>query len=130
MKTYKKIDLWIQIALMALGILWGLIIAEFRLVFSYIAVGSVQVISAIVHLFLSDNYTPHRARKFYGIIVFILVFLLTFMFNTDYGIGFGFVMLIISPILAIWYIWICSKEKKLLENASEKQTESSDFYEM
>ncbi|MCG2616463.1 hypothetical protein LZZ85_19340 [Terrimonas sp. NA20] len=130
MRSFKPIDFWIQIILIVMSTLWALTVGDFRFIWSYILVGSVQVISALIHLICSGHYIPQKSRKFYGMVVLVLALLSTFLFNSRQGIEFGVVMLVVSPFLAAWYAWICYEEIKISENPSNKKSSSSDFYEM
>jgi hypothetical protein len=130
MKTFKKIDFRVQIVLIIISTLWALTVGDFRFIWSYILVGSVQVISALIHVICSGHYTPQKSRKFYGMLVLLLALLSTFLFDSRQGIEFGVAMLIISPFLAAWYAWICYEEIKLLEKTSQKKSSAPDFYEM
>ncbi|MET0463126.1 MAG: hypothetical protein ABW007_08225 [Chitinophagaceae bacterium] len=127
MKTFKPIDFWTQAILILLSTMWALTVGDFRFIWSYILVGSIQVISALIHLFCSGKYIPLKGRKFYGVIVLILALLSTFLFNSRNGIEFGMVMLVISPFLAIWYAWICYEEIKRLENPSQKKSDPAEL---
>ena len=141
MLAYKKIDLGLQI-LLAIATLfflyqnstrdWSNIDATpllKRIDFSYffLGLGALQVISAFVHYFLFKQFRKSRLRKIYHIgAVSAIVWLSIVLFFSSIniisiylGIIMGVIMLIVSSLLAIFYMVICGKEiwnsKKIYE---------------
>lgn len=117
MKFFKAIDLGLQIFLIPLSTI--IAIADTNYLFiAYIVVGSWQILSALIHLLLNQHYIALKARRYYTITAFssLLLMLVFFTSGTTTFIYYGFFMLIVSPILAIWYVYICLEEKKRLEH--------------
>ena len=129
MRKFKTIDLWTQGILIGLCTPGAIAVGDFRFIIAYIIVGSVQVLSALIHLVLNGNYVALTTRKYYGLIVVTLLALLSITFNSDFGIIYGLFMLIVSPFLAVWYIRICYRELQLLETSPDQNTSSTDFHE-
>lgn len=116
MKQFKAIDLILQIILIPIGII-GTLVNPDSMFLAYGIVGIWQVTSAIIHGLFSQKYIALKARKYYGLIVGVLIIgALLFMNGTDTFIYYGFMLLIVSPFLAIWYAWICYTENKKLES--------------
>ncbi len=120
MKQFKAIDLVLQILLISICTIGALINPD-SLFVAYAIVGSWQIISAITHLIFYQRYTAIKARKYYGLIVILLILgVMLFINSRDGSIYYGLMLLIISPFLAIWYAWICYTENKKLQNVRNK----------
>lgn len=116
MKHFKAIDLALQIFLILLFTIVA--IADTGYLFTaYIVVGSWQILSALIHLLFNQHYIALKARRYYTIAAFssLLLMLVFFTAGKTTFIYYGFFMLIFSPVLAIWYVYICHEEKKRLE---------------
>ena len=115
MKTFKLIDFWGQVLLIAgslLSILW-----DSEIVFyGYFFVGGWQLLSCVAHGSLKDKYFAVNDRKYY-LLTLLWVFI-TGIVTIPVWILYGFGLLFVSPFLAIWYASICYAENKLLEHKS------------
>jgi hypothetical protein len=114
MRLVKIVDFRAQLLLIIGGILLCVVNPEL-LFYPYFIVGGWQVLSCMTHMFLPHFY-PYSGRKIYlwvllfvGFAGFICVFL------PDSIISYLFILLIISPLMAIWYCFICYKEVKLYQ---------------
>lgn len=120
MKQFKATDLVLQILLISICTIGALVNPD-SLFMAYTIVGAWQVISAITHLIFYQRYTALKARKYYGLIVILLILgAMLFINSRDGSIYYGLMMLIVSPFLAIWYTWICYTENKKLQSAQQK----------
>ncbi|PZR26021.1 MAG: hypothetical protein DI535_15825 [Citrobacter freundii] len=117
MKRFKAIDLRIQIFLVPLFTIIAIIDQGYFFT-AYIVVGSWQMLSALLHLWLGQHNIALKARRSYTIAAFssLILMLLFFTLGTTTFIYYGAFMLIVSPMLAIWYIYICYEENKRLEH--------------
>ena len=119
MKLFKTID-WVgQLLLIVIGAVLalvknaGFLSTDFTL--AYVLVGGWQMLSVLVHLFL-PKAVKINARKYYlwllaltmlaGIIIGLAI--------EDAIIGYLFAMLFWTPLLAIFYLFICYKEARQL----------------
>lgn len=119
MKLFKTID-WVgQLLLIITGGALALVknagffSTDFTI--AYVLVGGWQMLSVLVHLFL-PKAVKIKARKYYlwllaltmlaGVIIQLIV--------KDAIIGYLFAMLFWTPLLAIFYLFICYKEARQL----------------
>lgn len=126
MRTFKMIDLRLQAGLIIGGIIYaiaGLSNSGIHPIYSYIVVGSWQVISYCIHYFFFMPTIFQSERIQYGKIVLAIliigsVLLIPVLFQLSMTVPFLFVyliaLLIISPFLAIYYLVICWKEYRLI----------------
>lgn len=123
MKIFKSIDLIVQLFTIVLGVVFGLIHMEYGFYF-YFIVGGWQVLSCLIHAVFPQYYNKVKDRRRYLITLLVLVissFLLFLGFYFEFEpllaliIPFGFILLLISPIMAIWYCYICYRELKLYQ---------------
>ncbi len=121
MKTYKTIDYYGNFVLIIAILFYTFIkgnldyLASFYLCFS---IWHSQ--SALVHFLNKQQFYYHPKRKFYECLLFSLaIILLTFYVNVRFfdviflskiAIMFSYLLIIVSPILAILYMFICNKE--------------------
>jgi hypothetical protein len=117
MKRFKTLDLGIQILLIPLFTIIAIADAAYLFI-AYIVVGSWQTLSTLLHLWFDQHYIALKARRYYTITALSSLFLmlLFFMAGRTPFIYYGLFMLIASPVLAIWYVYICYEEKKRLEH--------------
>lgn len=117
MKQFKTIDLWGQIILIPLCTVIAIVDVGY-VFYSYIIVGSWQILSMLIHLMLQPHYIALKARRYYSITAVGLLLLMMLFFPTGQTgfIYYGIFMLLVSPFVAIWYLYICYEEKKRLEH--------------
>lgn len=115
MKTFKLIDFWGQVILISsslLSVLWDTEIVFY----GYFVVGGWQVCSCVAHGYLENNYFQAKDRKYYTKTL-LWVFIIG-VISIPVWIIYGFLLLFVSPFMAIWYASICYTENKLLEHKS------------
>ncbi len=117
MKLYKELDLWIQVVLILVCTIYPLIDRSF-LFSSYFIVGGWQLISSLVHEFLRKLYFPAHNRRYYYRTLFWLLVAGILCWLTPLILLYGMLLLIISPLLAIWYLHICYTETRVLKHKS------------
>lgn len=116
MKTFKRIDCVLQAVLIVLGI--GMAIASGEILSelffaAYFIVGGWQVLSAIVHLFYRAPYKT-KMRKGYLISLGLVILMLLLCLPGENIISGLLVLLIVSPLMAIFYLVTCIRETKAL----------------
>lgn len=117
MLLFKKIDLVGQICLIVYAILIALFKRDYELnITSYCMVGGWQVLSYLVHIFVSEHYYPAKQRDHYGYVLFWLLLVAAFLFIAKGLFLLVVALLFISPFLAIWYVIICDREIKRLRD--------------
>lgn len=102
MKTYKKIDLALQLLLIPIFIIITCTNIHSFLFPAYFTVGAIQLISTLVHLI--TKYQPvSTARKYYNItLLFIAAGTLSFLVP-QFAFFYLYFLLFFSPIMAICY---------------------------
>lgn len=121
MKIFKSLDLGLQLILFITGVLFCVLTPR-NFTYAYCIVGSWQMLSCIVHGFI-PTYYPYSGRKIYLWALLVLISLGFVIFSIDsfqsFSTGaiiyFLFGLLIVSPMMAIWYTYICYKEVKLFQ---------------
>ncbi|MGN6291714.1 MAG: hypothetical protein ACTHMV_03140 [Chitinophagaceae bacterium] len=118
MKLYKELDFWIQVVLILNCTLYPLLIDSYFLLYSYLIVGSWQLLSAGIHWVLPKSYFPVPGRLYYlrtllGLLIAGILSLFTKLIFI-----YGVLLLIVSPMLAIWYAYICYAENRVIEHKS------------
>ena len=115
MKTFKLIDFWGQVSLIAASLL-SLMWRPDIVFLGYFVVGGWQVVSCLLHVSMPGGYLAVHDRKYYNR---TLIWLLAIgILSIPFWLLYGFCLLIISPFLAIWYASICYAENKLIEHRS------------
>lgn len=102
MKTYKKIDVALQVLLVPIFIIIACTNPHSFLFPAYFTVGAIQLISALVHV--AKKYQPvTTARKYYNItLLFIAAGTLSFLVPR-FAFVYMYFLLFFSPIMAICY---------------------------
>ena len=121
MKTFKLIDFWIQAVLIPGGIVFALVNHNYFL-YSYLVVGGWQFTSCIIHEFFKGSYYRDSGRRAYLITTLIvlslglILFLALTWFGFFVSLIYAFLLLIFTPMIAIWYVSICNAENKMLRH--------------
>jgi len=114
----KRMDLYAQLLALILPFIIGCYYQETLYFFyAYFSVGGAQVLSAIANRCLLHRELRHETRGAYewllGIILVSAACCWWFRLEEP-ALGGLFILLILSPIMAIWYWFLClSEEKKL-----------------
>lgn len=112
MRTFKLIDCWVQAGLLFSHLVIGTAFSIEWLFLGYLTVGAWQLSSCAVHASSKGKFIPDKTRKYYyKTLLWLLILNICFL---PAWFLFGFVMLFLSPFLAIWYLVICAAENKVL----------------
>jgi hypothetical protein len=118
MKMMKLTDLAAQL-LIPLGSLVCISFpddSEFRFIYLYFLTGGWQILSLITHLFLNKSWINRKERNQYGLTVLwvLVIGFLSYIFLPLF-MYFLFGLLLVSPVLAIWYFVIGIGEWKRIK---------------
>jgi hypothetical protein len=114
MRLVKTIDFRVQLVLIIAGILLCAI-TPYQFHIAYFTVGGWQVLSCLTHIFL-PHYYAHSGRKYYQWSLLFVAFLgIICLFFPDSILSYLIILLIVSPIMAVRYCYICYKEVKLYQ---------------
>ena len=125
MKTFRLIDLVIQLSLVLLGILSGfksLFGTPVFFLYFYFIVGGWQICSMLTHYFLFTATSLHHLRTYYAKICLVLL-IISLVLGILYSlipetifliVLYGYALLWGTPFLAFFYFAICLKEYKLM----------------
>lgn len=115
MKLLKQIDLGLQLIVVLVCAILLFCYKEF-LFQAYLIVVGYQSLSAIFHIFLRRHYQQLKARQSYNLVLLFTILLTPSFFINSYTAGYlAVALLLASPFLVIWYLYICNEEKKRLE---------------
>ena len=114
MKTIKISDISFQVLLLIAGLIntfWG----DENFFMTYFLVGGWQFLSFFYHALLSYNWIYEEQRKYYGkmllwIVICGLVSYALVWLNMPVILFYLFILLIVTPFMAIWYFIIGLKE--------------------
>jgi hypothetical protein len=112
MKKFKIIDFWVSVGLIISTIVFGFITIDFKTIIGYCIVGSWQIISMITHVFAKCN-SKKRGRLFHYFLTLIMLVLFGMNFILhNLQIQILFILLIVTPFMAIYYTALCYWEIK------------------
>lgn len=109
MKTFKRADLAFQAALIIGFTITGLIDPGSVLV-GYFVVGSLQVISMIIHAIKSWNTRKGSKRFYYHRITATVIIAASLAWVIPYFFLVWYALLFLAPVMAVYYLWICYYE--------------------
>lgn len=114
MKTFKQIDVWIQMLMILVFTILSLIRQDATFIIGYFTVGGWQVISMVAHE-VGGSFTNAGSRRYYyhRLTLFTVLFMLLSMWLTPLLLIFG-ILLFAAPVLALYYLYICYKEWQVL----------------
>lgn len=109
MKTFKLIDFWLQVILIAACILLN-ILGLLDPLSAYFIVGGFQLIGMLMHEITKSFIPRHSARRIYQNIVYVIVgcMLLSPLLNAFVFIFYP--MAFAAPFMAVYYVRICYRE--------------------
>lgn len=115
MKLLKQIDLGVQLIVVLVCVTLLFCYKEF-LFQAFFIVAGYQSLSAVSHIFLRRHYQQLKARQSYNIVLLVTALLSPSFFINGYTAGYiAVILLLSSPFLVVWYLYICYEEKKRLE---------------
>ncbi len=116
MKTFKLVDLRIQVFLLVGSVIMMLLFRTAEAIFlAPLIVGGWQVVSMLVHLF-TRNIQKKSARLYYSFTTLgiIMVSLCFWIWPIEPSFIFAAILLFLSPFLALTYLSICYQEYETL----------------
>jgi hypothetical protein len=115
MLKFKKIDLFVQVFGIILLIAVALIFRGENWLYAYFVIGTIQVLSMLIH-YVKSWFTSKGSNRYkYQLIILIITIItpLAFVVNSPFFVLYA--LLYTAPLLAIYYCYVCFKEIKILE---------------
>lgn len=109
MKTFKKADLIFQVALIVTFTILVLL-KVVNIVTAYFVVGSIQVLSMLIHAVTKRNTRKGSKRYYYHRITAIIISVAALSCVTPLIFIALYSLLFFAPFMAIYYVWICFYE--------------------
>ncbi len=120
-RTWKRIDFFIQAILILAGFAFAFIrgFDGDEVLFAYLIVGAWQLLSCLVNAVWTRGQWKVSDRKAYLIFVFIVlgtgvIFYITADLIGDAIFTYLIGLLILTPLMALWYLSICYREWQLI----------------
>jgi hypothetical protein len=114
MKTIKLYDAWIQSILISVFIILSLVNRGNSFLIGYFVVGAYQVVNTIIHV-LYNFKSIGKYRRYYNLTLIYIAFVIGIAFLFPYILFIvAYLMLFVSPFLAVAYNAICFYEVKRL----------------
>jgi len=111
MNALKKVDVIGQASLLILWLLSVLLPFTWeKALMGYFIVGSWQFTSAIIHRLRKDKMLVVSARTHYERMLLVVVLGLASFFNPTVVFIYLYILLFVSPVMAIWYFTISLRE--------------------
>ena len=110
MKKFKQADVLISGVLIIASIGWAFTTYDERFFVGYFVVGGWQVVSMIVHTVMDWFCEKGTARSNYQWTVFLIIIVALLGFVIYPLLIIYFLLLFLSPFMAIWYTWLCYNE--------------------
>lgn len=115
----KQTDLIIQLAAVALPAIEAIYYTDIScLMMAYLALGSAQVISCIINGFALPAGFKHKHRIAYQYVlasIAIVTFAIVAGKSDDQRAFIFYSLMVASPFIAAWYMWLSYKEVKFLK---------------
>ena len=127
MKTvlfFKQFDFVAQILAFLIPVVSAVVVSRYYLIiFCYLAGGAVQVISCIANGLALNKFYRNKGRVVYEYLLFgmALITFITLLFRgghliPDLLLGAFYAIMVISPFMAIWYMWLSYREVSFLKS--------------
>ena len=114
MKKFKEADIAISILLIVVFITFSLAKRDYTFLIRYSMVGVWQLISIVIHLYNAWFTQNGSQRYYYTWAVFIIIIIAVSGFAIYPLLLIFYFLLFASPFMALYYIWICYREIKQL----------------
>lgn len=134
MITFKKLETIVQIIAIFL-LIFVLVAFKNRLSMddflpAYVVVGIYQLVSTVINALLPFNRSPltrSPLRKvYYGLLALTGISLLIAIKAGDALLAYLLVMLYVTPLMALFYVYICYRETYLSKNTAHADQKSHD----
>lgn len=114
MKKFKLYDLLVNLLLIFLFLIISLFRKDYTFLIGYFVVGAWQLISILIHAYYKW-FTQAKSRRYYyssAVVCIIITALLGFIFYPF--LLLLYLMLFAAPLLALYYVWICYTEIRII----------------
>jgi hypothetical protein len=121
---FKKIDLIVQLVLIALALVFAFNVGGFNFLYSYFVVGGCQVLSTVLNLAILRKEYRSQGRIFYEVSLLALGFwtLAAYFDRTSIDALLMF-LLYGSPVMALWYFIMTYTELQKVTTAAKQQAD-------
>ena len=120
MKRLKTADYVIQWILIGAGFLLTLLLRSETFFFgSYFVVGGWQVASVIVHFLLPAGARGRLRKVYIWSLALVAILGLAALNLSEFSILYLFGLLLVAPVLAVFYAILCMKETKAIEQTEQ-----------
>ncbi|PQJ11556.1 hypothetical protein CJD36_007080 [Flavipsychrobacter stenotrophus] len=119
----KQIDFYLQLLGFAPILVAFAVQDPYPLLFSFIWIGAVQVLSCIINGFALQDYQKHAARRTYQFVLLTIAVLVAglLLLNNEYlSFYFLYALVLTSPFVILWYMWISYKEMKFARSLANR----------
>jgi hypothetical protein len=128
MKTFKITDIFIQIVLIVVSLVYALFIDKLEIggidfFTGYFVVGGWQMLSVIVHFFYKAPYPTVMRRLYLLALLVVTVLALLAVVVDPIVILVGEILLFFAPVMALYYLVVCFVETKWLINKNNVKKE-------
>jgi hypothetical protein len=114
MKLFKSLDVGVQLLIMVAAIPFCIFASGDTFIYPYFILGGWQLLSCFIHMVLPGYYYPVKARNYYLITLFV-VFVLGLLSVAGFLLPFLYLLLFVSPLMGLWYCYLCYKEVKVYQ---------------
>lgn len=114
MKKFKLYDLLVNILLILLFLIISCFRKDYTFLIGYFVVGTWQLISMLIHAYY-QWFTQTKSRRYYyscAVVCIIITALVAFIFYPL--LLLFYLMLFAAPLLALYYVWICFTEIRII----------------
>ncbi len=123
MKKFKKIDCIVQAVLLLVALCWNLVginrgsfLGNEPFIIPYFTIGGWQLMSALVHA-IKPMYNKKIPRRIYLFVLLTVVAgTILAYFQGDAVLMFFYVLLYLTPGMAIYYFVLCIAETRAIKN--------------
>ncbi len=111
MKTFKLVDVWVNVMLIAGFVIVSLIKMDATFIYGYFIVGAWQITSMLVHHYNSIFCAKGSIRaKYHKAVIVILCTALAGIVIPPLLYVLLVVMIFAAPVMAVCYTWLCYHE--------------------
>lgn len=125
MKTtlvWKRIDTYLQIAAIIIPCIFAIVDQNFfELFITYFTLGSVQVISCIMNATFLDSFLKDDGRRSYQRMLIVVACIGVVSAVTPLVMIYLFILLFVSPFMAIWYLNMSYNELQTVRAQVERK---------
>ncbi len=119
----KQIDFYLQLLGFAPILVAFAMQDPYPLLFSFIWIGAVQVLSCVINGLALKDYQKHNSRSTYQFVLLTIAVLAAgaLLLNNEYLSFYIFYALVMtSPFVMLWYMWISYKEMRFARSLANR----------